>query len=109
MLFVFSDSGRNWFSKHALLGGLIWALTTSAWLLPSIVYGAEIRGRISQANGQPATNQPIKIGSREIGRTDATGVYSLDLPPGRHVFNIMGQNVEVSVSPYGNRQDIQLK
>src|SRR5215510_3132645 len=108
MAFMFFSSNYRWHWKHGLLGRSICAMTISAWLLSSLVYGAEIRGRITKADGQPAANQPIKIKDREVGHTSATGVYSLELSPGKHLINVMGQNVEVSVFRNGNRQDIQL-
>ena len=109
MMCVFSKSSQRWILNHSSSGRLIWAMIVGVWLVASPAYGAEIRGRISLPSGQAVANAPIAIGSREIGRTDASGVYSLDLPPGRHVFTVRGQNVEVWVSPHGNRQDVQLK
>jgi hypothetical protein len=84
----------------ALLGALL--LLAPAW-------GAEVRGRITLANGQPAANEPILLGGTAIGRTDVAGVYWLNLPAGTHVLTVKGQQVSVQVSPNGSRADIKLK
>lgn len=44
-----------------------------------------------------------------VGRTDVAGVYWLNLPAGRHVISVKGQEVSVQVSPNGSRSDIKLK
>ena len=110
MLGASSGSSRRWFATHASRGRLVGVLMIGAWLLPSVAGGAEIRGRIvSASTGRAVANQPIRLGDREIGRTDSTGTYALDLPPGQHVVTVMAENVTLFVSPYGNRQDVRVK
>ena len=110
MLGASSGPSRRGFAKHASRGRLLGVLMIGAWLLPCVVCGAEIRGRIvSASTGRVVANQPIRLRDREIGRTDSTGTYALDLPPGRYVVTVMGEDVTLSVTPRGNRQDIRLK
>jgi len=78
-------------------------------LMPCLAWAAEVRGKVTLADGRPAANEPIALAGREIGRTDVTGVYTLNLPPGTHRLVVKGQEVSVWVSPHGNRQDIQLR
>jgi len=92
------------FALRIGLGALV-----SVWLLLAPAWGADIRGRITLANGRPVANEPIKLNDREIGRTDVAGVYWLNLPAGRHILTVRGEPVAVHVSPNGSRQDIQLK
>lgn len=87
-----------------MLGALV-----SSWLLLAPAWGAEVRGRITLANGQPAANEPILRGGTTIGRTDVAGVYWLNLPAGTHVLTVKDQPVSVQVSPNGSRADIKLK
>ena len=72
-------------------------------------WGAELRGRMTLANGQPAANESIKLNDKEIGRTDASGAYLLSLPAGKHTLSVKGQPIAVQVSPNGSRQDVRLK
>jgi len=72
-------------------------------------WGAELRGRMTLASGQPAGNEAIKLKDKEIGRTDATGAYMLNLPAGAHTLVVKGQSIAVQVSPNGSRQDVRLK
>ena len=111
MLGASSGPSRRWFAKHASRGRLVGVLMIGAWLLPSVVCGAEIRGRVVFAStGRAVVNQPIRLRDRVIGRTDSTGTYALDLPPGRHVVTILDDNnVILFVSPHGNRQDIRVQ
>lgn len=79
------------------------------WLLLAPAWGAEVRGRITLGSGQPVANEAIKLNDKEIGRSDAAGVYWLNLPAGKHTLTVRGQPVSVQVSPNGSRQDIRLK
>ena len=72
-------------------------------------WGAELRGRMTLASGQPAANEAIKLKDKEIGRTDAAGAYLLTLPAGKHTLVVKGQSFDVQVSPNGSRQDVRLK
>ncbi|PYN15210.1 MAG: hypothetical protein DME05_12665 [Candidatus Rokuibacteriota bacterium] len=72
-------------------------------------WGAELRGRMTLASGQPAANEAIQLKDKEIGRTDGTGAYLLNLPAGKHTLTVKGQPVDVQVSPNGSRQDVRLK
>jgi len=72
-------------------------------------WGAEIRGRITLSNGQPAANEPILRGSTPVGRTDVAGAYWLNLPAGTHILTVKGQPISVQVYPNGNRYDIKLR
>jgi hypothetical protein len=92
--------GRYLVGLCALGEVLLWLGTAS---------GAELRGRMTLANGRPAANEAIRVNNREIGRTDAAGGYLLNLPAGRHVLTVRGQSIEVQVSPNGNRQDVRLR
>jgi len=40
-------------------------------------WGAELRGRMTLASGQPAANEAIQLKDKEIGRTDGAGAYLL--------------------------------
>ena len=75
----------------------------------STAWGAELRGRVTLAGGQPAANEAIKLNDKEIGKTDAAGAYLLNLPAGKHTLTVKGQSVDVQVSPNGSRQDVKLK
>jgi len=70
---------------------------------------ADLRGRVTTRGGQPVANESIKVGDKEVGRTDVSGVYWLKLPAGTHTLSVKGQRVEVRVSPNGTRRDIQIK
>ena len=72
-------------------------------------WAADLRGRVTQKDGTPASNEPIKIADKEVGRTDVAGVYWLNLPAGTHTLSVKGQSVQVQVSPNGSRRDIQLQ
>jgi len=72
-------------------------------------WGAELRGRMTLASGQPAANEAIQLKDKEIGRTDGAGAYLLNLPAGKHTLTVKGQSVDVQVSPNGSRQDVRLK
>ena len=72
-------------------------------------WGAELRGRMTLASGQPAANEAIQLKDKEIGRTDASGAYLLTLPAGKHTLVVKGQSIDVQVSPNGSRQDVRLK
>jgi len=72
-------------------------------------WGAELRGRMTLASGQPAANEAITLKDKEIGRTDASGAYLLTLPAGKHTLVVKGQSIDVQVSPNGSRQDVRLK
>src|SRR5262245_26590675 len=76
-------------------------------LVASPAWAADLRGRVTQ-QGKPVANEPIKIGDKEVGRTDVAGVYWLNLPAGTHTLSVKGQAVQVQVSPNGSRRDIQL-
>jgi hypothetical protein len=84
------------------------ALLGAAMLAPS-AWGAEVRGRITLANGQPVANEPIVLAGSMVGRTDVAGVYWLNLPAGTHTIIVKGQSITIQVSPNGGRQDIQLR
>ena len=71
--------------------------------------GAELRGRMTLAGGQPAANEAIMLKDKEIGRTDGAGAYLLNLPAGKHTLVVKGQSIDVQVSPNGSRQDVRLK
>ena len=78
-------------------------------LLVGVAGAADLRGRVIQADGRPAANEPITLGGRVVGRTDVAGVYWLSLPAGAHTLTIRGQAVQVQVLPNGNRSDVRLK
>jgi len=82
-------------------------LATALALAPA--WAADVRGRITLANGQPAANEDILLNGSRVGRTDVAGVYWLNLPAGAHVLTVKGQEVRVQVSPNGSRSDIKLK
>jgi hypothetical protein len=94
-------------SSPALWTALGMLLSFSLFVLPA--WGADVRGRITLSNGQPAANEQIMLGNKPIGRTDATGVYWLNLPPGTHVLVVRGQQFRVPVDPKGRRYDIKLR
>jgi hypothetical protein len=81
----------------------------SLWLALPGAWGAELRGRITLANGQPAGNEAIRLNGQEVGRTDGAGVYVLNLSAGAHTLTVRGQPIQVQVSPNGSRRDIQVK
>jgi hypothetical protein len=85
------------------------AVLVGVWLLVAPAWGADVRGRITLANGQPAAREPILLEGAVIGRTDVAGVYSLNLPAGTHTITVMGQAITIQVSPNGSRHDIKLK
>lgn len=85
------------------------ALLVALAILPAAAAAADLRGRVTLADGRPAANEPIMLGSRAIGRTDVAGVFVLSLPAGTHTLTIKGQAVPVQVLPNGNRRDIRLK
>ena len=87
------------------------ALSAAAGIALSLgtVWGAELRGRMTLASGQPAANQAITFKDKEIGKTDGSGAYLLNLPAGKHTLTVKGQPVDVQVSPNGSRQDVRLK
>jgi hypothetical protein len=78
-------------------------------LLVAPAWGADVRGRITLANGQPAGKEPIVLNGVVIGRTDVAGVYWLNLPAGRHTITVKDQPITIQVSPNGSRHDIKLK
>ena len=92
---------RRLFTTLCAAAGVALALGT--------VWGAELRGRMTLASGQPAANEAIKLKDKEIGRTDGSGAYLLNLPAGKHTLLVKGQSVDVQVSPNGSRQDVRLK
>jgi hypothetical protein len=94
-------------SRVAVRTALGALLSFALFLAPA--WGAEVRGRITLSNGQPAANEPILLGSTPVGRTDVAGVYWLNLPAGTHILTVRGQQISVQVSPNGNRSDIKLK
>lgn len=85
------------------------ALLTGLALLPAAAAAADLRGRVTLADGRPAANEPIMLGSRTVGRTDVAGVFVLNLPAGAYTLTIKGQAVPVQVLPNGNRHDVRLK
>src|SRR5262245_16000076 len=91
--------------------GWSWTLgaVLGAALMLAPAWGAEVRGRIVLPNGQPAANEPILMKGAPIGRTDAAGVYWLNLPAGTHVLTVKGKDYSIEVSPNGSRSDIELK
>jgi len=68
---------------------------------------AELSGTVYNG-GVPGANLSIRV-DRSITetRTDSTGGYRFDLPPGNYVLIIRGQRFPVTVSPTGTRQDIR--
>ena len=92
---------RRYVIALTVAAGLAFALGT-AW-------GAELRGRMTLASGQPAANEMIKLKDKEIGKTDGAGAYLLNLPAGKHTLTVKGQPIDVQVSPNGSRQDVRLK
>ena len=85
------------------------ALLTGLALLPAAAAAADLRGRVTLADGRPAANEPITLGRRTVGRTDVAGVFVLSLPAGAYTLTIKGQAVPVQVLPNGNRHDVRLK
>ena len=90
--------------RQTMLGSLL-----GISLLVAPAWGADVRGRIMLANGQPAANEPITLGDATVGRTDVAGVYWLNLPAGTHTITVKGQKITIQVSPNGSRHDIKLK
>jgi hypothetical protein len=97
----------------------IWLLLTlCSALYFSAARAAEIYGDMYLPNGHPAANAEImgaktkqrKIVSdfRKLGATDASGVYSLQLPPGSYLFSVSRYTAFVSVAPNARRNDIEL-
>ncbi len=93
-------------ASRSVLFGLVMLAGLGLMILPA--WAADLRGRVTLRNGQPVSNEPIKLGDKEIGRTDVAGVYWLNLPAGTHTLSVRGQSVQVQVSPNGTRRDIQL-
>jgi hypothetical protein len=85
------------------------ALLTGLALLPAVAAAADLRGRVTLADGRPAANEPIMLGNRAVGRTDVAGVFVLSLPAGMYTLTIKGQAVPIQVLPNGNRHDVHLK
>lgn len=85
------------------------ALLMGLALLPAPAVAADLRGRVTLADGRPAANEPIMLGNRAVGRTDVAGVFWLSLPAGTYTLTIKGQPVPVRVLPNGNRHDVRLK
>lgn len=85
------------------------ALLMGLALLPAAAAAADLRGRVTLADGRPAANEPIMLGSRAVGRTDVAGVFVLSLPAGAYTLTIKGQAIPVQVLPNGNRHDVRLK
>jgi len=85
------------------------ALLIALAVLPASAAAADLRGRVTLADGRPAANEPILLGTRAVGRTDVAGVFWLSLPAGTYTLTIKGQAVPVQVLPNGNRHDVRLK
>ena len=72
------------------------------------VHAGELHGTI-YTGGAPAANLTFTVdGGKEPLRTDQRGRYSVQLSPGKHVFVIKGQRVEVTVKNEPTKQDIRL-
>lgn len=84
-------------------------MLVSLGLVAQPARAADLRGRVTQKDGKPVSNEPIKIGDKEVGQTDVAGVYWLNLPAGTHTLSVKGQSIQVQVSPNGSRRDIQLQ
>jgi hypothetical protein len=79
-------------------------------LLPAFAQAARVQGQITDAGGAALANTTVSTSDgKQLGKTDASGVYSFEVPPGSYTFVISGQQIPVAVSPQGSRQDIRLK
>lgn len=73
-----------------------------------LLHAAELSGKVYRS-GRPAANLSITVEGGNIEtRTNGTGDYRLDLPPGKYVLVIRGQRFSVTVSSERTRQDIRL-
>jgi hypothetical protein len=67
----------------------------------------ELSGTVYR-DGVPGANLSISVENKKVEtRTDSTGRYRFDLPPGNYVLVIRGQRFPVTVPPKGARQDIR--